>query len=90
MAKNKLKFDDDGWDQLVSEVVETEGVSRMGRVASAANRHLDREGYKVSVEGKNPLKKRSYRATVITATEDAMYDNQKHDRLVTEFHQAGG
>lgn len=86
----KLKFHRDGWDSLVREVVDNEAVPRMRRVADACNGHLDRPGYLVSVEGDDQLRKRSYRATVITATGDAMRDNQKHNRLVGEFHQAGG
>lgn len=90
MAKNRIKFNDKGWDEIVEHVIDTEGVPRMKRVADASNRHLDREGYKVSTEGGKRLQKQDYRVTVITATEDAMYDNQKHNRLVTEFYQAGG
>ncbi|MGV0805807.1 hypothetical protein [Mycolicibacterium setense] len=86
----RIKFNAKGWDELAEQVIETEGVQRMQRVADAANSHLDREGYKVSVEGGKPLQKRDYRATVITATADAMYDNQKNNRLVSEFHRAGG
>ncbi|MUL44469.1 hypothetical protein FZI85_17240 [Mycobacterium sp. CBMA293] len=63
----------------------------MQRVADAANSHLKKgPGYKVSVEGDDPLKKHDYRATVITATPEAMNDNAKHNRLVAEFHQAEG
>lgn len=90
MAKVRVKWDKNGWDKVVQEVIENDAVPRLQRVADAANEHLDRDGYKVSVEGRNPLQKRDFRATVITATEDAMYDNQKNNRLVTEFHRAGG
>lgn len=86
----KLKFNKAAWNAMVKEIIETEGVARMQRVADAANAHLDRPGYMVSVEGDDPLTKRDYRATVITATEDAMYDNARNNRLVTEFHKAGG
>lgn len=90
MAKVVIKFDRDGWDEVVEHVIDTEGVDRMKRVADACNEHLDREGYKVSTEGRGKLNRRSFRATVITATEDAMYDNQKNNRLVSELHRAGG
>lgn len=90
MAKNRIKFHGEGWDKVVEHVIETEGVPRMNRVADAANEHLDRPGYKVSTEGGKPLQRRSYRATVITATEDAMYDNAKNQRLISEFYRAGG
>lgn len=90
MAKNSVRFHDKGWDEVVDHVIENEGVPRMQRVADAANEHLDRPGYKVSTEGGKRLQKHSFRATVITATEDAMYDNQKNGRLIAEFHRAGG
>ena len=44
----------------------------------------------MSTEGSKAMTKRDFRATVITATADAKYDNQKNNRLVNEFHQAGG
>ncbi|MCG7610345.1 hypothetical protein [Mycobacterium sp. CnD-18-1] len=90
MARPRIKFHSEGWDAIAQHVVETEGVDRMRRVADAGNSHLDREGYKVSVEGNRKLQKRDYRATVITATDDAKYDNAKNNRLVSEFHRAGG
>ncbi len=90
MGRAKITFHMDGWDAVAKQVVDSEGVDRMQRVADAANAHLDRPGYKVSVEGARPLRKRDYRATVITATEDAKYDNAKNNRLVSEFHRAGG
>jgi|GEM_PF-2465166 len=90
MARNRIKFHSKGWDEVVEHVIDTEGVPRMQRVADASNANLDRPGYKVSTEGGKRLQQRDYRATVITATEDAMYDNQKNNRLVSEFYQAGG
>lgn len=89
--RNKnLVFHKEGWNEVVKHVIDTEGVDRMKRVADAANTHLDREGYKVSTEGEDPLERRDYSATVITATEDAMYDNAKHNRLINELPAAGG
>lgn len=90
MARSRITFHQQGWDDIAEQVIETEGVDRMKRVADAANENLDRDGYKVSVEGGDPLRKRDFRATVITATADAMYDNAKNNRLVSEFHRAGG
>lgn len=90
MANVELKFNADGWDEIVKEVINEVAVPRMKRVADASNAGLDRPGYLVSTEGDNPLQKRDYRATVITATEDAMYDNAKNDTLLKNFHLAGG
>ncbi|QDF19742.1 hypothetical protein QEH38_gp10 [Mycobacterium phage LilSpotty] len=90
MAKVRVKWNNKGWDEITQQVIDNDAVPRLQRVADAANEHLDRDGYKVSVEGRNPLQKRNFRATVITATADAMYDNQKNNRLVSEFHRAGG
>jgi hypothetical protein len=86
----ELKIDADGWDEVVKEVINTVAVPRMERVAAASNEQLDRPGYMVSVEGSEALQKRDYRATVITATEDAMYDNAKNNTLVANFYLAGG
>ncbi|CKH13828.1 hypothetical protein PXH78_26950 [Mycolicibacterium smegmatis] len=88
--KASLKFNKKAWDALVKEVVETEGVERMQRVADACNNHIETDGYKVSVEGDDPLDKRDYRATVITSDVEAILDNQRNNTLVSEFHQAGG
>lgn len=89
MAAN-VNFHKEAWRELSSEVIAAEGVPRMKRVADAANENLDHEGYMVSVDGAKPLRKRDFRATVITATAEAMRDNQKHNRLVVEFYRAGG
>lgn len=92
MAKGiKIEFHKEGWDALIKGVVETVGVSRMSAVAAAANSSagLD-DGYRVSVEGDDPLQQHDYRATVITATGAAMSDNMKNNTLVNNFHVAGG
>jgi hypothetical protein len=87
----KIVFHREAWQDLAKEVVESDGVDRMQRVADAANAHLKKgPGYKVSVEGDNPLDKRDFRATVITTTPEAMNDNRKHNRLVAELHRAEG
>ncbi len=90
MATSRLKFNRKNWSLLAKEVIETEGVERMERVADACNAYVDSDGYMVSVEGEAPLKKRSYRATVIAANGEAIHDNAAHNRLVNEFHLAGG
>lgn len=89
--RNKnLTFNKDAWNDVAKHVIDTDGVDRMKRVADAANAGLDRDGYLVSTQGDDPLKKRDYSATVITATEDAMYDNAKHNTLINNLPLAGG
>jgi len=90
MARSNLKFNKKAWDEIVKHVIDTEGVDRMKRVADAANGHIDSDGYQVSTQGDDPLDKRDYSATVITADAEAMADNAKHNTLVQEFHKAGG
>lgn len=90
MARNRVKFNRKGWDEIVEHVIDTEGVDRMQRVAAAANADLGEDGFKVSTQGSEPLTKRDYRATVITATEHAKRHNAKHNTLIRHFPQAGG
>lgn len=88
-----VKLDPDAWNAIVKEVIATEGVARMGRVADACNTALDQQwagGYMVSVEGPRPLARHDYRATCITANWGAIVDNAKTNRLVQNFHLAGG
>lgn len=90
MARNRIKFHKKGWNEVVEHVIDTEGVDRMKRVADAANADLGDTGYKVSTQGDQPLTKRDYRATVITATEHAKRHNAKHNTLIRHFPKAGG
>ncbi|AID58828.1 hypothetical protein PBI_GAIA_8 [Mycobacterium phage Gaia] len=87
MAKRQFTINSKKWSQIVKEVIDTTGVEFMQGVADRCNNHLENgKGYLVSVEGDDPLNKRDYRATVITASKEAMRDNAKHDRLISEFH----
>lgn len=92
----KLKFNKAGWNQIVKQVIETEGLDRMQRVAEACNLELvehdhdDAEGFRLSTEGDDKLDPSDYRATVITATAPAMAHNARHNTLVNHFHLAGG
>lgn len=90
MARSNLKFNKRGWQEVVREVIDTDGVDRMQRVADASNAHLQSDGYKVSTEGDQPLDKRDYRATVITTTPEAMRDNAKRNTLIKNLPLAGG
>ena len=52
----------------------------------------EKRGYRAGTETEGrtgwQLHKRNYRATVITATEAAMADNARHERLVNNLHVA--
>lgn len=86
----KVKMHAEGWDEITSQVVNSLGVELMQRVADACNgdEGLGDGGFMVSTEGSKPLQKRSYRATVITVTEDAQRANAKNNTLVNNFHLA--
>lgn len=87
----KIEFNKDGLDEIVKNIIATEGVTRMRRVANACNSDDGlSDGYRVSVEGSKPLQKHDYRATVITATARAMAANARRNTLVKNLHQAGG
>lgn len=94
-----FKFNMSAWGELVSEVVDNECVPRAEAIAAACNAdstsagdHQDtttedeRAGYRVGTEGSKQLEDHSYRATVITATNAAMADNARNNRLVNNFH----
>jgi hypothetical protein len=93
----EIVFNDDGWDEIVKEIIDTEGVTRMQRVADACNESdglTDSDpggpGYRVDVDGGKPLDKHDYRATVITATNQAMFHNAVNNTLVRHLNQAAG
>lgn len=79
------------WNTIVAQVIATDGVARMKRVADACNTAAGTDEYKLSVEGPGPtLQQRDYRVTVITAGYEAIVDNALHNRLLSNFHLAGG
>lgn len=90
MARSNVRFNKRAWNEIVREVIRTDGRRRMQRVADAANQGLDEPGYLVSDEGDAPLTKRDYSATVITATPEAMRDNAKNNSLIRNLHRASG
>jgi hypothetical protein len=94
---DRLRFNKPNWNKMVKDIVDTECVKRMHRVADACNAGLPLSekaespaNYMVSVQGDKPLSKRGYRATVITATGAAMRDNASNNTLVHNLHLAGG
>jgi hypothetical protein len=94
LKRGQLVFHMTAWQVMLAGIVNTEGHRRMTRVADACNEEagLGDDGYKVGVEG-NPsktLKEDDFRATVITSTTAAIHDNAVNNRLVQNFHLAGG
>lgn len=85
MAK-QFKVNRKARNALVKEIVESVCVPAMQQVADKCNADagLD-DGFRVSVEGDDPLDKRDYRATVITATPQAIRHDRKHDTLLRNF-----
>ncbi len=92
MAKaGSFKLNRKAMNSLVKEIIDTEGVARMQKVADKCNADAGTEnGFMVSVEGDDPLDKRDYRATVITATAKAITYDRKHDVLLKNFGLAEG
>lgn len=95
MAGVRVEWDEDGWNDVVKEIITESGVPRMQRVADACNASdelTDGEGYAVSVvgpEGKQ-LDQHDYRVTVITKTNQAMRQNARENTLLKNFHLAAG
>lgn len=82
---------EEGWDELVKQIVRTEVTLRMKQVADACNEQADLAfGYMVGIEGDDILQKHDYRMTVITATGAAMDDNARNNTLLKNFHLAWG
>jgi len=84
-------------EEIVKQVIETDGVQRMDRVAKACDAEAGitgteaiESGFMVSIEGEDSLKKRDYRVTVIAANAQAIRHDRKHDTLLRNFHLAGG
>lgn len=79
------------WKQMAKEIANNQLVERMQRVADACNEQAGlTDGYRVGIEGDDTLTKHDERMTVITATAEAIVDNARTNRLVQNFHLAGG
>ena len=93
MARQQFKVNRKAYNEIAKQAIDTIGVPMMQKVADACNAELagrgKPEGYMVSVEGDDPLDKRDYRATVITATADAIRHDRKHDSLLRNFGVVG-
>lgn len=84
----RVKHNEKAWKALKEDVLQTDGVRRMRRVAAAANAADGlTDGYMVSVDGDDKLRDRD-KVTVITATAKAMAKNEKHDTLRRAFNAA--
>lgn len=90
MPPSEFTHNQAGWDQLIKQIIDSNGVQRMTRVRDACRAQSGIEGYMLSIEGDNPLRQRDDRVTVITATWEAIEDNAAHDRLLQNFYLAEG
>lgn len=86
MASSKVRMNRKGWDQLVKQVVDSKLVPAAEAIAADCNQAAGiTDGYRAGTEGELSLRVRDYRATVITATHEAIRDNARHDRLINNL-----
>lgn len=101
-----LEMNMGGWEATIRGIVDQHLSPAAERIADASNDDMMAdpppgwnaseqqlsEGYRAGTEGvpSRQLHKRDYRATVITATYEAMADNAAHNRLVNNFGLAEG
>ena len=83
MAESQVRMNRKGWDQLIKQVVDERLEPAAQAIAADCNSAAGIEdGYRAGTEGELSLRVRDYRATVITATWEAIRDNAKHNRLI--------
>ena len=94
MAENRIEFNAEAWNELLTGVVNSWARPKAETIAAAANQGIlasdnlpsaSTEGlrdYMVSTEGSDPLNKGEYRATVITVTNRAKADNARRNTLI--------
>ena len=87
----EIVLDKEAMNALIIEIVDTECVPRMARVAAACNAGITTtgKGYMVSTEGDKPLTKHTYRATCITAGAAAIIGQRRQQHVGKEFPSGG-
>lgn len=81
-----------GWNEIVKSVVRQRLVPAAEDIASRCNSAAGiKDGYLAGTEGsgEKQLKRRTWRATVIAANWEAVRDNAKHDRLISNMNIGG-
>lgn len=75
-------------NQIVRQVVKQVLEPAAEDIAAKSNAEAGiSDGYRAGTEGSGErLKKRAYRATVITATAEAIRDNEAHNRLINNLN----
>lgn len=74
-----------GWNEVVKTIVKQRLAPAAEDIAARCNSAAGiSDGYQAGTEGagEKQLKRRTWRATVITANWEAVRDNAKHDRLI--------
>lgn len=91
MADAAITWNQDAWEKLARDILATDGVTRMHRVADACNAAGGTDQYLLSVEGEVSKRlRRRDQVTVITAGIEAIKDNVYNERLLQNFYLAGG
>lgn len=81
-----------GWNEVVKTIVKQRLTPAAEKIASACNSAAGiSDGYQAGTEGEadKRLKRKTWRATVITTNWEAVRDNAKHDRLISNMNIGG-
>lgn len=81
-----------GWNQIVKTIVKQRLTPAAEDIADRCNTAAGISGgYQAGTEGsgEKQLKRRTWRATVITSNWESVRDNAKHDRLISNLHIGG-